>query len=69
MKKVKITKIKENNNHPGIIYGELREVGTNNLLTASTLEYIFNRLREDNNLDCINAAKDKFGNFSIFLFP
>jgi len=65
---VRIENIHENKaSYPGIIYAELREVADNSLIISATLDYIFDALRnpQNNKYNCVNAEKDKWGNFSV----
>lgn len=60
MKNVLITNIHENPRFPNIIYGELREEGTNKLCVAATLRHILQSLRDNpDEYHCVNAAPRK----------
>lgn len=66
--KVKINNIHENKYHPGTIYALLQDATTGEMLISSTLEYIFNALRDkERGMECVNAKMDKWGNFEVTL--
>lgn len=64
-KNVKIVNIHENKRFPGLIYAELRETDGTPVISA-TLGYVLSALDDINRqYNCINARKDKFGNWVI----